>query len=221
MRSEALKRAQKKYHQSAKGLAVRKKALKKYFKTKKGIAALKKVQASDKFKNRMKKYFKSEKGKSVLKKSQKKYAQSPKGKLNAKKGQKKYQQTKKGKKIILKSQLAYYHRRIKKDPAFKLAIDMRNRLRSFLRTRGINKNNKTMELVGCSKKFLKEYLEKQFKPGMNWSNHSLRGWHVDHIRPLSKFDCSDPEELKKACHYSNLQPLWAKENLKKFNKETT
>ena len=67
-------------------------------------------------------------------------------------------------------------------------------------------------------KFLKEHLEKQFKPGMNWSNHSLRGWHIDHIRPLSKFDCTDPKELKKACHYSNLQPLWADENLKKKDK---
>ena len=216
--SEALKKAQKKYQLSAKGKSVRKKALKKYFKTLKGKTALKKVRASDKFKTRMNTYFKSEKGKSVLKKSQKKYAQSTKGKLNAKKGNKKYQQAEKGKKILLKNQLAYYHRRIKKDPEFKLARDMRNRLRSFLRTKGINKNNTTMELVGCSKKFLKEHLEKQFKPGMNWSNHSLRGWHIDHIRPLSKFDCSDPKELKKACHYSNLQPLWADENLKKKDK---
>ena len=190
MRSEALKRAQKKYRKSKKGKLAVKKATNKFLKTEKG------------------------------KQSQKKYAQSPKGKLRAKKGQKKYQQTEKGKKTILKAQLAYYHRRIKKDPDFKLAIAMRNRLRSYLRTKGLNKNNETMELVGCSKKFLREHLEKQFKPGMNWSNHSLRGWHIDHIRPLSKFDFTHPEELKKACHYSNLQPLWSKENLKKFNKET-
>ena len=191
MRSEALKRAQKKYRKSKKGKLAVKKATNKFLKTEKG------------------------------KQSQKKYAQSSKGKLRAKKGQKKYQQTEKGKKTILKAQLAYYHRRIKKDPDFKLAIAMRNRLRSYLRTKGLNKNNETMELVGCSKKFLREHLEKQFKPGMNWSNHSLRGWHIDHIRPLSKFDFTHPEELKKACHYSNLQPLWSKENLKKFNKETT
>ena len=191
MRSEALKRAQKKYRKSKKGKLAVKKATNKFLKTEKG------------------------------KQSQKKYAQSPKGKLRAKKGQKKYQQTEKGKKTILKAQLAYYHRRIKKDPDFKLAIAMRNRLRSYLRTKGLNKNNETMELVGCSKKFLREHLEKQFKPGMNWSNHSLRGWHIDHIRPLSKFDFTHPEELKKACHYSNLQPLWSKENLKKFNKETS
>ena len=192
MISEALKKAQKKYQQSTKGKLAVKKATNKFLKT--------------------------EKGKNSFKQSQKKYAQSSKGKLRAKTGQKKYQKTEKGKKIILRAQLAYYHRRIKKDPEFKLAIDMRNRLRSFLRTKGINKNNKTMELVGCSKKFLKEHLEKQFKPGMNWSNHSLRGWHVDHIRPLSKFNCTDPKELKKACHYSNLQPLWADENLKKKDK---
>ena len=218
MRSEALKKAQKKYQQSAKGKEHRKKYQSKYFKTEKGKSALKKVRSTEKFKSRMKEYYKSEKGLSMLKKSQKKYSKSPKGKLNYKKSQKRYQQTKKGKKTILKAQLAYYHRRIKKDPAFKLVHDMRNRLRSFLRRKGLNKNNKTMELVGCSKDFLREYLEKQFKPGMNWSNHNIKGWHIDHIVPLSKFDCSDPDQLKKACHYSNLQPLWAEENLKKYNR---
>jgi len=59
------------------------------------------------------------------------------------------------------------------------------------------------------------HIEKQFKPGMNWENYSLYGWHIDHIRPCASFDLTKEEEIQKCFHYSNLQPLWAEENLKK------
>jgi hypothetical protein len=61
----------------------------------------------------------------------------------------------------------------------------------------------------CSLEELKSHLEKQFKQGMTWSNHSLKGWHVDHIIPLSS--AKSIKELEKLSHYTNLQPLWAKE----------
>jgi len=51
---------------------------------------------------------------------------------------------------------------------------------------------------------------------MSWDNYGF--WHVDHIKPLAFFDLTNPEELKKVCHYTNLQPLWAEENLKKGTK---
>ena len=54
---------------------------------------------------------------------------------------------------------------------------------------------------------------------MTWSNHSLKGWHIDHIKPLSKFDLEKESEQKKAFNYKNCQPLWAFENLEKGNKE--
>ncbi len=70
-------------------------------------------------------------------------------------------------------------------------------------------------LKGCSVGFLKEYLEKQFSPGMSWNNWSRDGWHIDHIRPLKSFDLTDREQVKQACHYTNLRPAWAKDNLSK------
>ncbi len=65
---------------------------------------------------------------------------------------------------------------------------------------------------------LKQHLEKQFQPGMTWNNWKFDGWHLDHIVPLCKFDLMNPEQVKIATHYTNLQPLWAKDNLSKNGK---
>ena len=65
---------------------------------------------------------------------------------------------------------------------------------------------------------LKQYLENQFKPGMTWQNHTVTGWHIDHIMPCSIFDLSKPEKQKACFHYTNLQPLWYYENIRKSNK---
>jgi hypothetical protein len=54
---------------------------------------------------------------------------------------------------------------------------------------------------------------------MTWENHGVHGWHIDHIIPLSSAK-DDIELLKKLCHYTNLQPLWAEENRIKSNKIT-
>jgi len=59
---------------------------------------------------------------------------------------------------------------------------------------------------------------KQFKPGMTWDNYGYYGWHIDHKVPCSNFDLSKPEEQYKCFHYTNLQPLWAEENLIKGGK---
>ena len=71
-------------------------------------------------------------------------------------------------------------------------------------------------MVGCSSEFLKEYLEKKFTLGMTWQNHCTHGWHIDHIVPLAS--ATTAENMKKLMHYTNLQPMWATENLKKGNK---
>ena len=80
------------------------------------------------------------------------------------------------------------------------------------------KCKKTLELTGCTLEFLYNYLESKFTKGMSWDNYGKFGWHIDHIIPCSSFDMSNPEEQKKCFHYTNLQPLWWLDNLKKSNK---
>ena len=82
------------------------------------------------------------------------------------------------------------------------------------------KSKKTLELLGCSIEELKKYLEKQFREGMSWENYGFYGWHIDHIIPCSSFDLTDTKQQKICFHYTNLQPLWAKDNLSKGNKSS-
>jgi len=121
-------------------------------------------------------------------------------------------------KKLKKYHLYYYNHQRKINNYFKLCINLRNRLNRALKLN--SKKGHTLELLGCSIKFLKQYLEKQFTKGMNWNNYG-RGknkWNIDHIKPCNSFDLSKPEEQKKCFHYTNLQPLWAEENIKKGNK---
>ena len=100
----------------------------------------------------------------------------------------------------------------KTDPIKQLIFNVRNRISSVLK----NKTKSSFDIVGCPPIFLKEHLEKQFTDGMSWENHGLYGWHIDHIIPLAS--AKTEEEIYKLCHYTNLQPLWAEDNLKKSNK---
>ena len=107
----------------------------------------------------------------------------------------------------------YVLRKLKSDPKFKLMFSCRNRIRNFLQSRGMKKNKRTHEILGCSWNALKLHLESQFKDGMTWENHGIRGWHIDHIIPLASV--KNDADIYKLCHYTNLQPLGWKENLKK------
>jgi hypothetical protein len=81
------------------------------------------------------------------------------------------------------------------------------------------KNNKrdgrVEKMLGCSVSEGRKHIESTWKPGMNWANHGLHGWHIDHIRPCASFDFSRKEEQRVCFDHKNLQALWAKENLKK------
>lgn len=99
------------------------------------------------------------------------------------------------------------------DPDYRLKINCRNRIGSFLKS--TKKGSiKSADLIGCTPEELKQYLGSMFKPGMNWENYG-RVWHVDHIMPIASFKLSEIKQIKRCFHYTNLQPLFAIENLKK------
>ena len=122
---------------------------------------------------------------------------SPQGKASRRRGLNKYRQ-----------------KRLQTDINFKLLCNLRSRIHIALKRN--SKSRHTEQLIGCSIEFLKQYFEKQFQLGMTWENYGE--WHIDHIRPCSSFDLSKPEEQCKCFHYTNLQPLWAIENILKSNK---
>lgn len=106
--------------------------------------------------------------------------------------------------------------RYRDDPHYRMTILMRTRIGKLIK-RG-DKSASTKVLLGCDRETFITHIEKQFKPGMTWDNWSMHGWHVDHIRPLISFDLTVPEQQKAAFHYTNLQPLWAVENMIKGGK---
>ena len=105
-------------------------------------------------------------------------------------------------------------------PEGKLILNMRSRIHKIMKINQNVKNKRTLELLGCDGKFLKNHLEKQFRKEMSWDNYGE--WHVDHIIPVDFFlknhDFNDIKVQKECFHYSNLQPLWGSENIKKGNK---
>ena len=73
----------------------------------------------------------------------------------------------------------------------------------------------TMELLGCTAEHARAHIESQFTKGMSWDNHGMHGWHIDHILPCASFDMADQGQQRQCFHYTNLQPLWATDNLRK------
>ena len=96
-------------------------------------------------------------------------------------------------------------------PAVAIAERLRAKIGEVLR--GKSKSASTMELTGCTIEQLMAHLESQFTDGMTWENRGQ--WHVDHIMPCASFDLTDPEQQRACFHFTNLQPLWAGENLSK------
>ena len=108
---------------------------------------------------------------------------------------------------------AQKRKRYASDTSFKLASLLRDRLRCALKNK--SKRGSAVNLLGCTVEEAIAHIESLFAPGMAWENWGLFGWHIDHIQPLRSFDLADPAQLAVACHYSNLQPLWANDNLSK------
>jgi len=104
------------------------------------------------------------------------------------------------------------------DINYKLSCNLRSRL--YKATKGIAKGGSAVDDLGCSLMELRLHISSQFQEGMNWQNWGIYGWHIDHIQPLSSFNLSNKAQYKRAVHYSNLQPLWAKDNILKRNAVT-
>jgi hypothetical protein len=101
------------------------------------------------------------------------------------------------------------------DINFRLRQVLRHRIRHAITNQGTSKARKSEQLLGCSIAEVRVWIERQFAPGMSWSNHSVRGWHIDHKVPCSSFDLTEPEQQQACFHFTNLQPLWAVDNLRK------
>ena len=100
------------------------------------------------------------------------------------------------------------------DPLFKLVSNIRNLIRTCMKTSGYSKTSKTYQILGCPYEEFKSHLENQFTEGMTWENQGQ--WHMDHIYPVSL--ATDQDHIIKLNHYTNFQPMWAVDNIKKGNK---
>lgn len=106
--------------------------------------------------------------------------------------------------------------RLATDDEFYILSRLRERMCQAIRAGKARKNGRTEQLIGCPIPALKQHLESKFLLGMSWEVRDKI--HIDHIRPCSSFDLTDPEQQKLCFNYTNLQPLWAADNLKKHAK---
>jgi len=180
----------KKWRESEQGKAIKRLAARLWYYTPKGQAAAKRHQDSLKHKQTYTAYNNSE----ACKQNMREYWKSPAGKAA---------------KLRMRAKL-----RLRKGER------LNNAMRAEIRTslNGTKNGRKWQELVGYSLQDLIKHLEKQFQPGMTWDNYGK--WHLDHIVPLSVFHHSTPLDLdfKRCWALDNLQPLWAKDNMKKKDK---
>ena len=234
------KRATKKYYYSAKGQATYKRyislpktqkrirewrnipenrkkknlAQKRYRRTAAGMAVEQRRKKTKKYKIRIKIYDKKRKHDPKRIKWSKEYNKKPEV-------IKRRRERAKGEKYV-KNRRAYLSKQQKENTQFRLRQNVRKRIVRYLKGVKGRKFGKTNELLGCDWKFLKKHLENQFynrkktNQEMSWNNYGK--WHVDHIIPLDSFDLTIKEQQFKACHYTNLQPLWEEDNIAKNNK---
>lgn len=106
--------------------------------------------------------------------------------------------------------------KLETDPVYRVIVALRKRTRNFLKSLDVAKKGSSVEFIGLNNIDFRQYIEDKFIDGMSWDNYGVKGWHIDHIIPLSS--ATTEEEAYKLCHYTNLQPLWAEENIRKSNK---
>jgi len=121
----------------------------------------------------------------------------------------------KNKEEIIRKNYEYIKNKRETDTLFKLKHNIGSLIRVSFNRKNIKKAMKTTEILGCSIKEFREYLENQFDKNMNWENHGTY-WELDHIKPISL--AITEEEIYELNHYTNFQPLYWEDNLSKSNK---
>lgn len=111
-----------------------------------------------------------------------------------------------------KLKIASHNKKVQQDPFYKIRSVLRSRISCFLRRNKIRKTHTSNQYLGADFDTVKLHLEPKFLPEMTWKNHG-KIWHIDHIIPLAS--AKTEEELIKLFHYTNLQPLWARDNWSK------
>jgi hypothetical protein len=109
---------------------------------------------------------------------------------------------------------AYDAKQLAENLQRRISKNLRHRLSKAMmgKTRGVS----AVRDLGMSIAEFRVYIAARFQPDMSWDNYGA--WHLDHVKPLVAFDLTDDAQARAACHYSNLQPLWALENQKKWRK---
>jgi hypothetical protein len=116
------------------------------------------------------------------------------------------------------AQRRYEAKKRKTCPAFRVRKNLRDRIYSAIMSQQTSSSTSSAKLLGCTIPSLMFHLESKFQSGMTWENYG--DWHIDHIKPCAAFDLTIEDEQLKCFHYTNLQPLWAKENRMKSDKTT-
>lgn len=106
------------------------------------------------------------------------------------------------------------HKRLSGCGIYKLTRAARAAVSRIKRFNSQVKCRKANQYLGCAIDHAAMHIEKQFKKGMTWANHG-KVWHIDHIVPLASFNLSNDDHVLMCCHYTNLQPMWASDNIRK------
>ena len=173
----------------------------------KSVKQIKKIK-SDYIKKKISNYY-AEKAK---KKRQQEYMKKNANKNITEKSTDKYFVEKGQNKILVDK----YNKKRGEDVIYRIIDNMVRRISTILKEKKIKKTFTYRELFGCSPIELRNYLKSKFIDNMSFGNYPE--WEVDHIKPISKFDLTDEKQLRECFHYTNLQPLWKIENLKKWAK---
>jgi len=147
----------------------------------------------------------------------------PKGKISLKKSQEKHKKKRNAeclanyhsnKERYNARALKYCNAKRKLDRQFHLAMNLRGRFYQALKRK--YKKGSAVKMLGCTIEEFQIYIEKKFTEGMSWDNYGK--WHLDHILPLSRFDLTSIENLTVLLHYTNYQPMWPSDNIRKGDK---